>query len=241
MALTRDQTVALARSQIGTRESPFGSNRVLYSFWYGFIAAWCAMFVSWVCWKAGIGWYRFASTAVSVSAARRDGRLVPVSQALPGDVMVHLYSSTLGHTGIATSNGGRSTVEGNTDGGGSRTGGQVMEHQRPADYWHYCIRLDYPSAPSRPEVLPMFGPFDIHAAVASAKDPVTGGVWLLGQDGAVFAFEGARGVRGVNGQSFFAGRQAAQIERDGNGFAVAPAGKILTVIASSGERYDLPF
>src|SRR6266496_4637002 len=31
---------------IGMKESPFGSNKVLFSFWYGVIGAWCAMFVS---------------------------------------------------------------------------------------------------------------------------------------------------------------------------------------------------
>lgn len=95
--------------------------------------------------------------------------------------------------------------------------------------------------PPQEVVKPMFGPFDIRGAVASAKDRETGGVWLLGSDGAIFAFEGARGVRGVNGQGFFAGRQAARIDRDEQGFAVAPPGKILTIIATSGERYHLPW
>lgn len=95
--------------------------------------------------------------------------------------------------------------------------------------------------PPQEVVKPMFGPFDIRGAVASAKDRETGGVWLLGSDGAIFAFEGARGVQGVNGQGFFAGRQAARIDRDAQGFAVAPPGKILTIIATSGERYHLPW
>lgn len=112
------------------------------------------------------------------------------------------------------------------------------------DHVHVAVAqgtfLHWPGA--RPqEVKPMFGPFDIRGVVASAKDRETGGVWLLGSDGAVFAFEGARGVRGVNGQGFFAGRQAARFDRDDQGFAVAPAGKILTVIATSGERYHLPW
>ncbi len=240
MALTREQTVALARSQIGVKEFPAGSNRVLYSLWYGLVGPWCAMFQSWLYWKAGIGWYRYASTAASVAAARRAGRLVPVAQALPGDNMVHLYSSKLGHTGMATVSGGRSTVEGNTNGGGSRSGGEVMEHDRPDDYWHYCIRMDFPSSPTpqplpppQPGVTVFNPPLTLPPIVSSAKDPVTGGSWLLGRDGGVFAFDGARFLGSAAGKPYFAGRTAAQLEVTADGRYV--------VVASSGERYGPGF
>jgi len=36
-----------AQKWIGTKESPFGSNRVKFSLWYGVIGPWCAMFVTW--------------------------------------------------------------------------------------------------------------------------------------------------------------------------------------------------
>ncbi len=245
MALTRAQTVALALTKLGVSESPPRSNNVEFSRWWGFTGPWCAMYASWILDRAGnTSGFRFASTAAAVAWARRARRLIPTSQARPGDVVIHLYSSTTGHAGMATESprdGQLVTVEGNTAGGADRDGGSVMLRRRSLPWWQYCIRIDYPEASARQEVTPMFGPFDIRATVASAKDPATGGVWLLGQDGSIFAFEGARGVRGVNGQSFFAGRQAARFNRDGNGFAVAPPGKILTIIASSGETYDLPF
>lgn len=156
--LTRAATVALAMSQIGTSEYPPGSNRQKYGVWYGFNGVpWCAIFMSWVLAHAGnTSGYRFASTAVSVSWARQRGRLVPLSYARPGDVLVKLYSGTSGHTGMATAApaGGRlRTVEGNTSDANDRDGGSVMHRDRSLDYWHYCIRLDYPAgadAPSPP-------------------------------------------------------------------------------------------
>ncbi|MEO7836633.1 MAG: CHAP domain-containing protein [Acidimicrobiales bacterium] len=244
MGHTRSQIVGLALSQLGTVESPPNSNRQKYGEWYGWNGQpWCAQYLSWVlAYGQNASGYRFASTAASVSWSRQTGRSIPPGAVQPGDVVVHLFTSTTGHTGMATAarSGDRlRTAEGNTSTTNDRDGGMVMHRDRALSWWHYGIRLDYP-APSQ-EVPPMFGPFTITNAVGSAKDPATGGVWLVASDGAVFAFEGARGVRGVNGQSFFAGRKAVGFDRDANGFAVAPAGKVCTVIASSGERYDLPF
>jgi hypothetical protein len=154
MALTREQTVRLAVGQAGVAESPPGTNRVLYSAWYGLVGPWCAMFISWVVAQAGVGWYRFASTAASVARAQRDGRLIPLDQVLPGDVLVRLYTSTTGHTGMATERPGQSgagtqvTVEGNTSGGNDRDGGSVQVRRRSTGWWHYAIRLDYPDTPA---------------------------------------------------------------------------------------------
>jgi hypothetical protein len=157
--LTRTATVALALTQVGTSESPPGSNRQKYGVWYGFNGVpWCAIYVSWVLAHAGnTSGYRFASTAVSVSWARQRGRLVPLSYARPGDVLVKLYSGTSGHTGMATDApaGGRvRTVEGNTSDANDRDGGSVMHRDRSLDYWHYCIRLDYPADAPAPTPAP---------------------------------------------------------------------------------------
>lgn len=157
--LTRDATVALALSQVGVSEQPPFSNNVLYSRWYGLPSSpWCAMFISWVLAHArNTSGYRFASTASSVAWARRAGRLKPKDYAQPGDVLVRLYSSTTGHTGVATARpgGGRlRTVEGNTSDGNDRDGGSVMHRDRSLDYWHYCIHLDYPAPDGAPVPAP---------------------------------------------------------------------------------------
>lgn len=53
------RVVQVACSQIGTKENPPDSNRVMYSLWYGVIGAWCAMFVTWVFLTAKVGWRTF--------------------------------------------------------------------------------------------------------------------------------------------------------------------------------------
>jgi hypothetical protein len=186
--LTRDATVALGLSQVGVAESPSGSNRVLYSTWYGLVGPWCAMFLSWVLANArNTSGYRFASTASSVAWARRAGRLRPIAEAQPGDVMVRLYTATTGHTGMATARpaGGRlRTVEGNTSGSDDRDGGSVQHRDRALTWWHYCIRLDYPptSAPAPPPaarpVLEEEPVFIVHRIVPG--EPVAVGFLLLG-------------------------------------------------------------
>ncbi len=155
MALTREATIAVALSQVGESEYPPGSNRQKYGVWYGFNGApWCAIFMSWTLAHAGnTSGYRFASTASSVSWARQRRRLVPLSGTRPGDVLVKLYSGTSGHTGMATAApaGGRVlTVEGNTSDASDNDGGSVMRRDRSLDYWHYCIRLDYPNTTPLP-------------------------------------------------------------------------------------------
>lgn len=111
----------------------------------------------------------------------------------------------------------------------------------PRGFSMQSMRERVRSLATQTEVKPMFNPSLImEPIVGTAKDSATGGIWLLAESGAIYAFENARGVRGTNGRSYFAGRKAATFDRDQDGFAVAPAGKILTVIATSGERYDLP-
>lgn len=161
---TRLETVRLALSQVGVVESPPGSNDVLYSRWWGCCrdrvncrpCLWCAMGLSWVYNQAGIGWYRFASTAASVARAKRDGRLIPLSEGRPGDVVVRLYTATTGHTGMLTERASQTTagyvttVEFNTSnpGGDDRDGGGVRVRKRSNGWWHYCIRLDFADTPA---------------------------------------------------------------------------------------------
>lgn len=80
------------------------------------------------------------------------------------------------------------------------------------------------------EVKPMFDPaLTLEPVVASLRCP-TGGVWLLAASGAVYAFECPyKGA--ANGKDYFAGRSAARLELNGDGY---------TIVATSGERYDYP-
>lgn len=200
MALTRTDTVRLALSQLGVEESPPYSNRQKFGVWMGFNGVpWCAIFQSWVLAHAGnTSGYRFASTAASVSWARRRSRLIPPDQARPGDVFVHLYTSSLGHTGMATerpANNEPVTVEGNTSMEDDRDGGSVMLRRRSLDYWHYCIRLDYPDAPPLPPVTKPSWEDDVPKPTdftSACVDPVTGGIFRQTAEGGVDGLNGAR-------------------------------------------------
>lgn len=46
--VTAHAILTLAASQIGTGESPAGSNKNKYSKWYGMVGAWCWMFLCWL-------------------------------------------------------------------------------------------------------------------------------------------------------------------------------------------------
>lgn len=124
----------VARSQLGTHEDPPYSNRVVYSDWYGMVGPWCDMFVSWCAQASGnadvIG--RFAYTPSHEAWFRSLGREVPIREAQPGDILFFNFIGRTSHVGIVEANRGDGliTIEGNTNGSGSRDGGSVIRHFR---------------------------------------------------------------------------------------------------------------
>lgn len=123
-----------ARSQLGVHEAPPNSNRVLYSIWYNLIGPWCDMFVSWCAYKAGVDKYvgKFAYTPSHESYLRSKGYEVSIRSAQPGDIVFFNFIGRTSHVGWVESNRGDGliTIEGNTNGSGSRDGGTVMRHFR---------------------------------------------------------------------------------------------------------------
>lgn len=124
----------VARSQLGVHEDPPYSNRVKYSAWYGMVGPWCDMFVSWCADQSGnrdvIG--RFAYTPSHEAWFRSKGREVSIRDAKPGDIVFFNFIGRTSHVGIVEANRGDGliTIEGNTNGAGSRDGGSVMRHFR---------------------------------------------------------------------------------------------------------------
>lgn len=135
------KVLSKAKSQIGVMEKPRGSNSgpevdaYLKSVGLGPGYAWCAAFTYW-CFNeayknsgksnpayktAGVlsHWTNTKGKKISASAAFADPSLVK-----PGQVFIMSYGGGLGHTGIVESvNGGYlTTIEGNTNDGGSREG-----------------------------------------------------------------------------------------------------------------------
>lgn len=100
--------------------------------------------------------------------------------------------------------------------------------------------------------LPRFNPpFNLAAIVDAAKDPYTvDGFWLLGLDGAIYAFEGAADNGGPNGKPYWGNRRAAHFDREPSGALITrsgPKGQGPVVCAQSEhpdgtpETYGPPF
>ena len=146
----RDKALARARSQIGVRESPYGSNDVLYTQWYGMVGPWCAMFQTW-CFELAaqdLGkdspsfvrgtYYAYVPYILSDAQAGRRG-LAITGDPKPGDLVIYDWDPGSGgvpdHVGIFEQwVGGRTfqAVEGNTSTSSQSNGGEVMRRQRDA-------------------------------------------------------------------------------------------------------------
>lgn len=144
LARMRDRALELALGEDGTHETPPGSNdgarirEYLSSAGVHHPAPWCVAFVQWCYQHAAspgplpFGW------RVTGSAHRFWEACAPrwgFGRPTPGAIALHDAGHGLGHAGIVLADG-RRTIEGNTDRGGSRTGGSVMIQDRPAGFWN---------------------------------------------------------------------------------------------------------
>lgn len=127
----------MAASQIGVREQR--TNRTKYGRWYGMNGqAWCAMFVSWVGAHAGVSLPRinsfrgFSGVVSARNFARKNNLLTKTPRA--GSVFLIIGRNGKGHTGLVESVNWATrtitTIEGNTNVGGSRNGDGVYRRTR---------------------------------------------------------------------------------------------------------------
>ncbi len=133
----------IARRELGSTESPAGSNRTKYGKWLGLDGQpWCMSFVQWCFDQAGaplpcrtgscsalLRWYR----------ANQPERVVP--DPMPGDIVIYRF----GHTGIVESASGSdvTAIEGNTSpgqGGSQDNGGGVFRRTRKRSLAEAYIR-----------------------------------------------------------------------------------------------------
>ena len=133
----------VAQRFVGLSEQPPGSNKIIFSNWYGMNGPWCAMFVTY-CFveaksKAFIKGSRYAYCPYMLNDAKynRNGlRLITAKEAQPGDIALFDFkkSGVAAHVGIVASVVGNqkkfATVEGNTSGTNPADGGMVASMTR---------------------------------------------------------------------------------------------------------------
>jgi peptidoglycan hydrolase-like protein with peptidoglycan-binding domain len=137
-----EAALKVAREYVGVKESPAGSNRVVFSEWYGVTGPWCAMFVTYCMVKAGSKTFerarRYAYCPYILSDAKQNRGMSVVSadDAESGDVVLYSWrqNGVADHVGLVVTppNGGVSfvAIEGNTAIGADSDGGEVMVRQR---------------------------------------------------------------------------------------------------------------
>ena len=150
---TAEKILEIARSQIGTRESPANSDNVKYNTaYYGREVSgkypWCAVFVWWVFREAGApelyyggGETAYCPTLMSFHKNQK------VTDYRPGDIVFFNFSgrSSAGHVGICESWDGTyiTTIDGNTGSASEDNGGAVLRRRRHKKFIVGAYRPEY--------------------------------------------------------------------------------------------------
>jgi len=145
--MSRQAIINIAASQLGTKESPPGSNKTKYGEWYGENGVkWCAIFVSWVFNEAGCPLGKidspkgYSSCQNGYEHWKKTGELTAKPQM--GDIVLFDWNEDghCDHTGIFYQwiEEGKSfhSYEGNTSVGSESDGGAVMLRTRNMKYVH---------------------------------------------------------------------------------------------------------
>ena len=145
------ELLAVARKELGSTESPAGSNMTKYGAWYGWNGVpWCLIFIMWVFAQVGVSLpKRTASCGDLMRAAQAAGCWV-VRDFQPGDVVIYDFSGkqkTTQHCGIVEMelpDYGVQAIEGNTSNSGSQdNGGAVLRKNRPSKYIIGAVRPQF--------------------------------------------------------------------------------------------------
>ena len=150
---TAEKILEIARSQIGTRESPANSDNVKYNtVYYGREVSgkfpWCAVFVWWVFREAGASdlYYGGDKTAYCPTLMFFHKKQ-KVTNYRPGDIVFFNFSgrSSAGHVGICESWDGTyiTTIDGNTGSASEDNGGAVLRRRRHKKFIVGAYRPEY--------------------------------------------------------------------------------------------------
>ena len=139
-----DAALAEAYKYIGVSEKPAGSNKVMFSEWYGMTGPWCAMFVTY-CFVAAKSKsfikgskYAYCPYVLADAKASRNGlRVVSKTDVRTGDIVLFDWNKdgVADHIGIVDTppvkkSGRFSSIEGNTSGTNPSDGGMVAKMSR---------------------------------------------------------------------------------------------------------------
>lgn len=164
--MTAEKILALARTQLGEKESPMGSNHVKYNDEYyempvkGPEYPWCCVFQWWLFRHAGgeelfFGGGRTASCTALWRDFQRRGREVDKGSVLPGDLVFFVFdggkSGGMNHVGICegVEPGYVTTIDGNT-GSDDANGGTVARKRRSLKYVGGVARPAYEASGPAP-------------------------------------------------------------------------------------------
>lgn len=147
---TAKQILDIARAEIGTKESPTGSNRTKYGVAYGWNGvAWCAIFIWWCLHQAdadGLLPKKTASCWELMDAAKKAGLWV-TGNYQPGDILIYDFpgGKATDHTGLceSVSCDTVTAIEGNTGVGNDANGGMVMRRKRKLSQVKGAVRPKY--------------------------------------------------------------------------------------------------
>ena len=159
---TRSRFIAHLREQIGTKESPSGSNNVVYNTRYyghavsGSAYPWCQTFAWCMEVDAGLSEQitKTASCGAAATYAQKAGRWHWGSSGIQaGDQVIFSFSSPHDHTGfvISVASSTITTIEGNTSLTSNDNGGNVMQRTRNKSKVYGYIRLTFAEEPEPAE------------------------------------------------------------------------------------------
>lgn len=177
---TAEKILEIARSQIGTRESPANSDNVKYNtVYYGREVSgkypWCAVFVWWVFREAGAPelYYGGGETAYCPTLMSFHKKQA-VTDYRPGDIVFFNFSgrSSAGHVGICESWDGTyiTTIDGNTGSASEDNGGAVLRRRRHKKFIVGAYRPEYQEDNMTQD---QFNTFMENYLKAKAKEPAS--------------------------------------------------------------------
>ena len=140
---TVKQFITTAYSDLGYKESPYGSNKTKFGEWIGLQGQpWCMSAVQYWAYKAGVQLpARTGSCTVLKDAAIKAGQWVTGGYK-QGDIIIYQWKNGMRHCGVLFETLGNTikTIEGNTGIGNDSNGGEVMLRKRTLEFVLGAVR-----------------------------------------------------------------------------------------------------